>query len=297
MPALLSSIEVREADGERVRTAILFPLVTSLLYAGGADALSLYNKTEYTAAIAVLNQSNPDSMNLELLGQCFFMLGDFKKSTEALERSAVLDPGDSMIQTWLGRAWGRRAETSFALNALGYATKAREAFEKALQMDPGNKEALGDLFDFYMDAPGMIGGGMEKAAGLLPQFGKYDPVGGYLAQARLDEKKKQFESAEAGFRRALAASPRTAGLVVDVAQFLARRGRYEESDEAFRQAESLAPGSPRILFARADSYIKSRRKLDEARDLLKKYLASKDLTPNDPPRWEALRLLKKAEGG
>ncbi len=35
--------------------------------------------------------------------------------------------------------------------------------------------------------------------------------------------------------------------------------------------------------------------MTEARDLLKQYLAAKNLTPDDPPRWEALRLLKKAE--
>jgi tetratricopeptide (TPR) repeat protein len=293
---LFSSIEVRDGDGE-VRAAILFPLVTSLIYAGSPKPLALYNKTEYSAAIAMLNQATPDSRNLELLGQCYFMLGDFKKSTEALERSALLDPADSMIQTWLGRAWGRRAETSFALTAIGYATKTRQAFEKALQMDPGNTEALGDLFDFYMDAPGMIGGGIEKAAGLLPHFSKYDPVGGYLAQAHIDEKKKQLGSAEAGFRRAIEADPNNAGLLIALAQFLSRQGRYDESEEAFRRAASLAPDSPRILFARADSYIRARHNVDQARFLLKKYIAANNLTPDDPPRWEALKLLKKAEGG
>jgi tetratricopeptide (TPR) repeat protein len=287
-----------------VRGAILFPVLASLVYAGGGSvdgvnsrALSLYQKTDYSAAITVLNQSPPDAKNLRLLGQCYFMLGDFKKSTEALERSAVLDPDDSMIQTWLGRAWGRRAETSFAVNAIGYATKTRQSFEKALQMDPGNTEALGDLFDFYMDAPGIIGGGLDKAAGLLPQFSKYDPVGGYLAQARIDERKKQFGRAEAGFRRALQAEPRKVGLIIDLAQFLARQGRYDESEEVFRQAVNVAPDAPRILFARASSYIGAKRNLDQARDLLKKYIAANNLTPEDPARWEAANLLKKAEGG
>jgi hypothetical protein len=37
--------------------------------------------------------------------------------------------------------------------------------------------------------------------------------------------------------------------------------------------------------------------LDQARDLLKKYLAASNLTPDDPPRWQAMNLLKKAGGG
>jgi Tfp pilus assembly protein PilF len=155
---------------------------------------------------------------------------------------------------------------------------------------------LGDLFDFYMDAPGIIGGGMEKAAGLLPQFARYDPVGGYLAEARIAEKKKQFTSAEASLRRAIESGHRKAGLLIDLAQFLSRRGRYEESEQVFHEAAEVAPDSPRILLARADSYIKSQRNLGQARDLLKQYIAANNLTADDPPRWEAANLLKKTEG-
>jgi tetratricopeptide (TPR) repeat protein len=263
--------------------AILIPVVTcvmtGILYA------------------ASLNQLEPAHGNPELPGERYFMLGDFKKAVDALEKAAAIYPADSMVQTWLGRAWGRRAEASFPLLATGYAIKSRQAFERALHLDPGNTAALGDLFDFYMAAPGLIGGGLEKAAGLLPQFDKYDPVGSLLAQARIDERKKQFASAEASLRRAIEMEPRKVGLVISLAQFLSRRGRYDESEKAFRQAATVAPDSPRILYARADSYIGSRRNLDRARDLLKQYLAAKNLTPDDPPRWQAMNLLRKAGGG
>jgi tetratricopeptide (TPR) repeat protein len=288
-----------------LRSVISIALLTSLAFASSAPgrsianerATSLYNRTAYSEAVAVLNQSSPDAGNLELFGQCYFMMGDFKKATGMLERAAALAPDDSMIQTWLGRALGRRAETAFAFKALGYAAKTREAFERAVYLDAGNSEALGDLFDFYMDAPEMIGGGIGKAESLLPQFSRYDPVGGYIAQARIEEKRKQVGSAEASLRRAIEAAPQKVGPVLNLAQFLSRIGRFEESEEVFRHAAAIASDSPRILFARADSYIKARRKTDQARDLLKKYLAANNLTPDDPPRWEALRLLKKAEGG
>jgi tetratricopeptide (TPR) repeat protein len=269
-----------QAEVEAMPAAIPIPFVTGILYAAAA-----------------LNQLEPAHGNPELPGERYFMLGDFKKAVDTLEKAAAIDPTDSMIQTWLGRAWGRRAETSFPLLAAGYATKSRQAFERALQLNPGNTAALGDLFDFYMDAPGLVGGGLEKAAGLLPQFDRYDPVGSLLAQARIDERKKQFDGAEAGLRRAIEMEPRKVGLVISLAQFLSRRGRYEESEKAFGQAANVAPDSPRILYARADSYISARRNLDQARDLLKKYLAANNLTPDDPPRWQAMNLLRKAGGG
>ena len=78
----------------------------------------------------------------------------------------------------------------------------------------------------------------------------------------------------------------------DLAKMLAKAGRYQESDEAFRRAESIAPGSPRILFARAWVYITTGRNLGLAKQLLKQYLESA-LTPDDPPRKEAERLLRQ----
>ncbi len=281
-----------------MRSAVLIPVLGGLLCAASPpSAEQLYERAEYQAAVRLLNKAPASPQGLELLGQCYFMLGEFKKSTDSLEQAAALAPNDSMIQTWLGRAWGRRAETSFPLTAIGYATKTREAFEKALRLDPANQEALGDLFDFYLDAPGLIGGGADKAAGLLPHFEKYDPVGGYLAQARLDEKKKQYASAESHFRRAIEAAPRKAGVIVDMAKFLSRRGRYDESEKAFAQATAVEPDSARILFDRATAYVQAQRNLPEARELLKKYIGAGNLKPSDPPRWEAQNLLKKAEGG
>ena len=257
-------------------------------------AKQLYAHGDYRPAVTILS-SAAGSDDLELLGQCYYMLGDFKRSTEALERAAAIAPSDSMIHTWLGRAWGMRAESAFPLAAMGHAGKSRDAFERALRLDPANQEALGDLFDFYMEAPGIVGGGTDKAEALLSHYAKYDPLGYHIARARMAEKKQQYAEAEESFRKAVETSPKTLSLKFELAQFLARRGRYDESENVFRQAQEAAPGSPRHLIARASAYIHSRRNGEQARDLLRKYLAS-NLTPDDPPRWEAQKLLKKAEG-
>jgi cytochrome c-type biogenesis protein CcmH/NrfG len=287
-----------------VRAAILIPVLTALAFAGDTTerARELYRKTDYADAIASLKQGGlkqgeSDAQSLELLGQCYYQLGDFKKATDALEKATTFAPADSMIQDWLGRAWGERAETSFAFAAAAHARKAREAFEKAVRLDPANAMAMNDLFDYYIQAPGFLGGGIEKARELIPSLAKLDPLGAHLAQAKLDEEKKQFAAAETELRAAIGMGPEKVYPVLELAQFLARRNRHEESDQAFQQAASVAPDSPRILFARAESLIKGKRNVAEARDLLKQYLAAQGLTPDDPPRWEALRLMKKAPEG
>lgn len=127
------------------------------------------------------------------------------------------------------------------------------------------------------------------------RISELEPSEYYLLQARLAEKRKEWATAEQHLRRAIDLAPKQAGRVVDLAKFLARQGRHQESDAAFQQAARIAPSKPSILFERASTYVRTKRNLDEARALLKQYLAS-ELTPNDPPREEAEKLLKQVGG-
>src|SRR4051794_39833360 len=138
------------------------------------------------------------------MGQDYYGAADFKKATETLERALAQDPSNSNINLWLGRAYGRRAETSSMLTAPGYAGKARTYFEKAVQLNPSNLEAQSDLFEYYLEAPGFLGGGFDKAANVAEQMSKLDRSEGEWAQAKLAEKRKEFNSAEAHLRQAIA---------------------------------------------------------------------------------------------
>jgi tetratricopeptide (TPR) repeat protein len=197
---------------------------------------------------------------------------------------------------WLGRAWGRRAETSSPFTAPGYAIKARQNFEKALGLNPKNLEAINDLFEYDLQAPGFLGGGVDKAAALAKRIAALDPVEHYWAEAQIAEKRKEYQRAEQLLRRAAELAPREVGRVIDLAKFLARQGKVHESDAAFQRAAKIAPDSPKLMFERAATYVESRRNLEAARELLKRYLSS-PLTPDDPSREDAEKLLRQVSGG
>src|SRR5258706_10002875 len=143
-------------------------IVIALLIAGTAGraasvewvrAHDLYQRTEYNQSLVqLLPLSTKDAATLQLIGQNYFMVGEYKKATESLEKALALAPEDAQCLLWLRRAYGRRAETSNPFSAPGYATKARQMLERAGEIDPSNKEAIGDLFDYYLDPPGFLGG-------------------------------------------------------------------------------------------------------------------------------------------
>jgi tetratricopeptide (TPR) repeat protein len=256
-------------------------------------ANSLYQRTEYQQSLALLEAATmKDAAMLQLAGQDFFMLGEYKKASEAFEKAAALDPNNAKLIHWLGRAYGRRAETANPFMAPGLASKTRQMFEKAVELDPSDKDALGDLLDYYLDAPGFLGGGMHKAEMLAQLILREDPAEGHYAQGLVADKKKEYATAEAQFRRAAELAPRQVGHILVLARYLANHDHVKESDALFEQAARMAPDNPRVMFDRAAAYIRENRETDTARKLLEQYMQS-PLTPEDPPRERAEAMLKK----
>lgn len=279
-----------------MRAFLLLILSVAGLWAESAEwvrAHELFLRTEYNKSLEVLLPlPSPDAATLQLIGQNYFQLTEYRQATEYLEKAATRNPSSAECALWLGRAYGRRAETSNPFTAPGHASKARQMFEKAVALDPSNRDAIADLFDYYLEAPGFLGGGQDKAEALAAKVAAKDPAEGHYYLAQLADRRKQYDSAERHLRSALELAPRQAGRFIDLAKFLSMRGRARESDALFVEAEKIAPESPNVLFERARTYIKANRNLDEARRLLQRYLQA-PLTPNDPPKSEAQALLRK----
>jgi tetratricopeptide (TPR) repeat protein len=277
--------------------------IVLLLVGSGAlaqDPLSkaeqLYHRTDYQTSLTMIRESGlANAKAYGLAGKDQFMLGDYKKASEAFERAFALEPANADYALWLGRSFGRRAETASPFFASSYASKARGYFEKAVSLDPNSEEALSDLFDCYLEAPGFLGGGFDKADGIAKRIAEQNPAQGQFAEAQLADRRKQFDTAEDHLRQAMELTPRKVRRVLDLARYLAKRGRISESEAAFNHAQELAPDAPEVNFVRAQTYIEQKRNLDQAKALLQQYLRS-NLTPDDPSREKAEKLLQEASG-
>jgi len=283
-----------------MRPLLLLSLACATLVAespGYERARALYENTDYEGSLRLLLQVEPkDAATLVLIGQNYFMTRDATHATEFFQQAVDLEPTNSVYYHWLGRAYGLRAETGTIFTAMSNASKARQNFEKAIELDPHNSEAVNDLFEFYVEAPSFIGGGLDKAARLAELIAAHDAAEGNYAQARMAEKKKEYSRAESHLRRAMELAPRQVGRVIDLAKFLAKHGSFDESEKTFQAAEKIAPGAPKLMFARASAYIQAKRNIETAKRLLQKYLTAR-LTPDDPPREEARKLLQEVSGG
>ena len=283
------------------RLSLALSLGVGLLFSSSAQAQNLgkaeelYKRTDYEGSVSLLSTRSTDAAVVFLFARDYFMMGEFKKASEYISKAVEADSQNSEYMDWMGRIYGKRAEVGNPLMAPNYASKARQAFEGAVQLNSRNSEALSDLFEYYLEAPGFLGGGYDKAAVVAQKISAVDPPEGYFAQARLAQKRQEFHTAEQHLRQAVAVAPHEVGHMIALAKFLANQGREKESDAVFQQAQTVNPNAPQVWFAQADTLIRQKRELAQAKELLQRYVRS-PITVDDPPKQEAVRLLKQVDG-
>ena len=87
----------------------------------------------------------------------------YKDAVKIFQQLVAQEPENSNYYHWLGKNYGRIAENAPWLTAMSMAKKTRKAFVRAVELDEKNIDALKDLRQYYLDAPGFLGGSKKKA--------------------------------------------------------------------------------------------------------------------------------------
>ena len=221
----------------------------------------------------------------------------YRDAQERFERAASHDPSNSRFQLWVGLAIGRRAEgmSGFRkLAAMSLAKQVRRQFEKAVELDPANLEALEALQGFHFEAPGLIGGDKARARSIAAEIEGIDKARGAAAWAACHADAGDFEKAAESFARARDLAPDEVRYLLGHASVLSRSGRHQESDRLFEVAFEREPESPDVWLAAARSWIRAKRRTEyqRARELLERYIDSPNRRLNSDPPSIVRKLLK-----
>ncbi len=200
----------------------------------------------------------------------------------ACERAVAIAPNDAQYQLALAHADGSKAEHASPFTALSIARRARDHFEAAARIAPGNWSVLSDLGEYYAEAPGIAGGGVEKARRLLPQLMKLNPARGHWLAARIAEETKDFSTAEQEFKLAVATGLNLPEGLVNLAEFYRKHNRNSEAEDCIRKAEAADTAHDPVLVDAATQLQKMGRNDDLALHLLRLYLASANRTEDAP---------------
>ncbi len=221
-----------------------------------------------------IEHSPTDAESYNLLCRAYFMLEDWDHAVAACERARNLDPQNGLYQLWLGRAYGEKADRVGFLSAAGMAKKVRVAFERAVELDPQNWEARTDLAEFYLEAPGIVGGGKDKARQQADALMPLNPAMAHWVQARIAEKEKDAVTAEREYRGMVAASHSETRALLDFALFLRHANRLDEMEQVLHALESAPIDRAESLMDGASILLRVGRDYPLGVRLLRRYLAS-----------------------
>ena len=149
---------------------------------------------------------------------------------------------------WLGRVLGQVASHASILSAYGDAKKSLAAMQAAVQLNPQNGPALSDLGDYYAQAPGIAGGGTDKAQQVASQLDKVDA--GRAAQLRGDiaMQQKNYTEAEQDYKQSASVSTEARRRVERAGELLSRPAA---SGPSWMPRSRAASPRPRKTRARA----------------------------------------------
>ena len=145
---------------------------------------------------------SPDDAPLHfLLGQSYYQLREFTRAVTSLERAVQLAPRSVRISRLAWQSLRPEGREGMFLSAMSWARKTHKEFEIAVQLNPSNFEAQRDLIRFEMNAPGIVGGGDDKALKHIEELEKIDALQGQLARGEFFDTKKRLGEADAVFAK------------------------------------------------------------------------------------------------
>jgi cytochrome c-type biogenesis protein CcmH/NrfG len=258
----------------------------ALLAAGRAD-------DAITTLHTKLNSSPNDAEAYNLLCRAYFSMGDWDRGISACEKAVALAPNNSRYHMWLGRIYGEKADGSNFFSAASLAGKVRNEFEAAVRLDPNNVDARSDLGEFYLEAPGIVGGGRDKAEAQTQALAALDPAKADYLKGRIAEKKKDLVTAEKEYRAAIEASHGSALTWFNLGLFFRHQQRWNDMEDAIQHAVSAQVDRPEIIMESGEVLLRSGRNVPAAVQYLRRYLALNSKV-EEAPAFKAHYLLGTA---
>jgi tetratricopeptide (TPR) repeat protein len=240
------------------------------------SARQAYETSDYPKAVRLLQDAAiKDPKNPEiflLLTKSYNELQQHDQAIANAEKAVALDPQNSVYHEWLGRAYGEKAEHAGPFSGLSLAKKTRKEFEAAVHLDEKNFSARQALIEYDCAAPGIAGGGEDKAIPQIAHLTELDAAEGHYAAGNCRRQKKDFATADAEFTKSLDSHPKSANLIYDIGDYAMKHNQPDRLFAVANRGEQVAPNDPRGKFYRAVALVIKKDGGAQPEALLREYL-------------------------
>ncbi|HET9426385.1 MAG TPA: tetratricopeptide repeat protein [Gemmatimonadaceae bacterium] len=234
-----------------------------------------------TQASAATARNPRDDAALECLGVVQFRRGRFRDAIVQLEKAVQIDDKVASHHLWLGNALGNVADSTSKLKLPFLARRVKAEFEKTVALDPASVDGRDGLVSFYSQAPGVMGGSMEKAREQVREMIRLNPMRGHIRAARLYLQEKKPAEAERELLAAEQAAPDSTAAGYQLAAFYQNAERWSDAFGVYDRMQKRFPDEVLVRFQIGRTAALSGQQLERGERELKQIIAA---PPADFPR-------------
>jgi tetratricopeptide (TPR) repeat protein len=158
---------------------------------------------------------------------------------EALDRNEKI----SKYHFIRGAILGEKAMNANVISQAVLAPKVKNAFLRAAELDPKNIDAHIGLFNYYFQAPGIMGGSEEKALAEARIAVALDQYRGHMMLAGYYGKKNNTADAESELKKAIEANPAKLDAYYQYGMLLDKQKKPELANAQFKKLIDTDPKS------------------------------------------------------
>jgi tetratricopeptide (TPR) repeat protein len=214
-------------------------------------------------------------------GKAAHNAGKTDEAVSAFERAVALEPHSSLYHMWLGHAYTRQLSSAGFLRKPFIARRSGEAYNMAVKLDPTSIDAGEARLEFFLGAPGIVGGGIDKARAEAARLATLDAYRGAMATAKIAEHEKQLPEAERLYRSLMAEYPDRTAAVDGLVTLLQNAQRFDEAFKIVDDRLARLPDETASLYNLGRLSSTSGQHLARGDAAMRRFLA---LTPADPVR-------------
>jgi len=225
------------------------------------NGINLFNQEKYDAAKeifeTIVEKNNDIAEAHYYLSKCLFNLGDLDEAIDHGEEAVELDDRNAEYHFELGMMYAEDARDASIFRAPFIAGDIKEQFERTIELDPNHLQGRIGLAQFYLQAPGIAGGDVDKALEQSKIVLKMNEKQGRLLLFQVYYQKENFNKAEDELKiidRKFGEDPEFYYFYNSYGYFLLTQERVDEAIVKFKKQVSLAPGKANPYDSLGDAY-------------------------------------------